>query len=197
MSDDEISRRLFMRGALGTIGTSWLMLHWPELVAAAEHAQHAASTPDSATLQFFTRDEAADVEAICAQIIPTDETPGAREAGAVFFIDRALATFFAHRASGFRAQLARFRADCASRYPQPGKFAALGSEQQIEFLRAMELTPFFGSVHTLTVLGMFTAPQHGGNRDLVGWKLMGFQDQHIFQPPFGYYDRDYPGFERT
>ncbi|MGH8237656.1 MAG: hypothetical protein ACREXP_11635 [Steroidobacteraceae bacterium] len=33
-----------------------------------------------------------------------------------------------------------------------------------------------------------------GNLDGVGWKLLGFQDQHIFEPPFGYYDRDYPGF---
>ena len=28
----------------------------------------------------------------------------------------------------------------------------------------------------------------------VGWKLIGFEDRHVFQPPFGYYDRDYPGF---
>jgi hypothetical protein len=28
----------------------------------------------------------------------------------------------------------------------------------------------------------------------LGWKLMGFEDQHIFTPPFGDYDRDYAGF---
>ena len=28
----------------------------------------------------------------------------------------------------------------------------------------------------------------------AGWKLLGFEDLHAFQPPFGYYDRDYPGF---
>ena len=37
-------------------------------------------------------------------------------------------------------------------------------------------------------------PAYGGNRDGVGWKLIGFEDRHVFQPPFGYYDRDYPGF---
>jgi hypothetical protein len=26
---------------------------------------------------------------------------------------------------------------------------------------------------------------------------MGFEDQHVFNPPFGYYDRDYAGFEVT
>jgi hypothetical protein len=28
----------------------------------------------------------------------------------------------------------------------------------------------------------------------VGWKLIGFEDRHFFQPPFGFYDRGYPGF---
>lgn len=44
-------------------------------------------------------------------------------------------------------------------------------------------------------------PKYGGNRDGIGWKLLGFEIQHSFQPPFGFYDRDYPGFaaesERT
>ena len=31
--------------------------------------------------------------------------------------------------------------------------------------------------------------------DGLGWGLIGFQDQHVFSPPFGHYDRDYPGFE--
>ena len=41
---------------------------------------------------------------------------------------------------------------------------------------------------------MFSMPAYGGNRDGVGWKLIGFDDQHAFQSPFGHYDRDYPGF---
>jgi hypothetical protein len=41
---------------------------------------------------------------------------------------------------------------------------------------------------------MFSLPAYGGNRDGVGWKLIGFEDEHVFHPPFGYYDRDYPGF---
>ena len=38
------------------------------------------------------------------------------------------------------------------------------------------------------------SPEYGGNRDGVGWRMIGFVDEHAFQPPFGYYDRDYPGF---
>jgi Gluconate 2-dehydrogenase subunit 3 len=58
----------------------------------------------------------------------------------------------------------------------------------------VERTPFFERVRLLTLLGMFALPKYGGNRDHVGWQLIGFPDQHIFQPPFGYYDREYPGF---
>ena len=30
--------------------------------------------------------------------------------------------------------------------------------------------------------------RYGGNRDRVGWKLIGFEDRMAYQPPFGYYD---------
>ena len=38
---------------------------------------------------------------------------------------------------------------------------------------------------------MFSNPSYGGNRGGIGWKLLGFEDQHIFDPPFGYYDQGY------
>ena len=112
----------------------------------------------------------------------------------MYFIDRALATFFAHMAQHFRSQLSAFHRDCRERYPEVESFANLPSDRQIEWLRTIEHTPFFQSMQRLTVLGMFTMPAYGGNRDGLGWQLMGFVDQHVFEPPFGYYDRDYPGF---
>ena len=33
-----------------------------------------------------------------------------------------------------------------------------------------------------------------GSGDRLTVSLLGFEDQHLFSPPFGYYDRDYPGF---
>ena len=72
-------------------------------------------------------------------------------------------------------------------------FASLTSEQQIEYLKGVDQTPFFNTTRLLTLLGMFSLPAYGGNRDGVGWKLLGFEDGHVFHPPFGYYDRDYPG----
>jgi gluconate 2-dehydrogenase gamma chain len=191
---DEQSRRSFLRSAGGTLGASWLTLKWPQIAHAAQHSHQAAQAPAAPTPRFFTTEEAADVAAIAAQIIPSDETPGAREAGVVFFIDQALATFFARRATRFRNDLAGFRAQYAAQFPNRGPFAALPDKEQIQYLRRVEHTPFFDSMRTLTVLGMFASPAYGGNRELAGWTLLGFEDQHVFEPPFGHYDRDYPGF---
>jgi gluconate 2-dehydrogenase gamma chain len=37
-------------------------------------------------------------------------------------------------------------------------------------------------------MGFFGDPSYGGNRDQAGWKLIGFEDKHQYEPPFGYYD---------
>ncbi len=176
------------------LGAPALALEWSDVAAAAHHALSAAGGAGTPGATVLSRAEAADIDAISAQIIPSDDTPGAHEAGVVFFIDHALATFFAPLAREFRTQLGLFQAACSALHP--GKsFAALPAEQQIEFLKTMDSTPFFARMRLLTVLGMFAMPAYGGNRNNVGWALLGFEDQHVFEPPFGYYDRAYPGFE--
>lgn len=191
---DALSRRLFLSAAAGMLGVASLPLEWAQ-VAHAAHEADTARKGDAARFTFLTSTEAADVEAIAAQIIPSDQTPGAREAGVVYFIDIALGAFFAQRAGEFRARLGEFQSFCRNRTPDMTSFAALSSEQQIELLQAVEHTPFFATMKLLTVLGMFSMPSYGGNRQSAGWKLLGFEDRHVFVPPFGYYDRDYPGFE--
>jgi gluconate 2-dehydrogenase gamma chain len=193
--DGRYSRRAFLRVAGGALGGTWLTLDLAKVAHAAHDAQVAQESSGAPTTSFLSQAELADVDAITAQIIPTDDTPGAREAGVALFIDRALATFFGRMAPDFRSQLAAFRLRCQAQYPDAGSFAALTHEQQIEFLKQVDRTPFFERVRLLTLVGMFAMPKYGGNRDGVGWKLIGFQDQHIFEPPFGYYDRDYPGFK--
>ena len=193
--NDGHSRRTFLRVAGGALGGAWLTLDLSK-VAQAAHDAHAAresaGAPDTA---FLSQAELADVDAIAAQIIPTDDTPGAREAGVALFIDRALATFFGRMAPDFRSQLAAFRLRCQAQYPDAASFAALDDEQQIELLKQVDRTPFFERVRLLTLVGMFAMPKYGGNRDGVGWKLLGSQDQHIFTPRAGHYGRDYPGFK--
>lgn len=192
-NDAEVARRTFLRLMGGTLGASCLALNWSEIAVAAKQAATESAT-GSRPLQFLTPGEAADVEAICAQIIPTDSTPGAREAGVLLFVDRALQSFFAHQAATFRSGLAEFQSACRTWRPQASSYSALAPAQQIEFLHTVDHTPFFASMRLLTVIGMFSLPIYGGNRNGVGWKLLGFEDVHAFQPPFGYYDRDYPGF---
>ena len=192
--NDGLSRRTFLRVAGGALGGAWLTLDLSK-VAQAAHDAHEAREAGALNTSFLSRAELADVDAITAQIIPTDDTPGAREAGVALFIDRALATFFGRMAPDFRSQLAAFRLRCQAQHPDAGSFAALSNEQQIAFLKQVDRTPFFERVRLLTLVGMLAMPKYGGNRDGIGWKLLGFQDQHIFTPPFGYYDRDYPGFK--
>jgi hypothetical protein len=174
------------------LGVAWLVAQWPSIAAAAHHAEQGADA-GAPRLQFFSAADAADVAAICEQIVPSGRTAGAREAHAVFFIDRSLSTYFAKLAPGYRAGLAEFqdRFRSASK-SQP--FAAAQGGDQIAFLKAVDLSPFFESTRMLTVLGMLASPKYGGNYQGLGWKMVGFADQHAFAPPFGYYDREYGGF---
>ena len=110
------------------------------------------------------------------------------------FIDNVLGSLLAHWRPSFEAGLREFQQACRTANPDAASFAALSPSRQIEFLRTVETTRFFDQARLLTLCGMFTNPSYGGNRDGLGWKLIGFEDQHVFEPPFGYYDRDYPGF---
>ena len=89
---NELSRRRFLSQAGTGVGAAWISANWPEMVAAATHAQRRRNRVRR-KLEFFTPAEATEIDALSARIIPTDDTPGAREAGVVYFIDRALMTF--------------------------------------------------------------------------------------------------------
>lgn len=52
---------------------------------------------------------------------------------------------------------------------------------------------FFFVARSLVVMGLFSNPELGGNRDGIGWELVGFENRFAYQPPFGYYDRDEHG----
>jgi hypothetical protein len=195
-SSDEhagLSRRSFLLSSGELLTAAWVAAQWPVIAAAAEHAHHVGDAPAPARLQFFAAGEAADVAAICEQIIPSGATGGAREAHAVYFIDRSLSTYFAKLAPDYRAGLGEFQ----SRFragSKPDTFAAASHDEQMAFLKTLDSSPFFESTRMLTVLGMLASPKYGGNFRGSGWKMLGFVDQHAFAPPFGYYDREYAGF---
>jgi len=194
MDDAILSRRSLLQAIAATMATMALPLGWPEIAQAAHESHAAPQGGRDATLSFLSAAEAADIEAVASQIVPTDDTPGARDAHVISFIDRALSTFFSQLADDYRAQLSEFQGAFRERHPSVPSFASLTSEQQIEYLKGVDQTPFFNATRLLTLLGMFSLPAYGGNRDGAGWKLIGFEDHHVFHPPFGHYDRDYPGF---
>lgn len=180
------TRREFIEASSALVGSAWLAVHWPAIEAAARHARRALA--QRAPFEILTPDEARALEAVAAQIIPTDDTPGAREAGVIYFMDRALGSFGAQFLQPIREGLPDLVKAARATNPAARGFAELSPKQQAEVLRSMEQTPFFGAVRFLTVAGMFGDPSYGGNRDRVGWQMIGFDGGHAHQPPFGYYD---------
>jgi gluconate 2-dehydrogenase gamma chain len=186
MKETASSRRQFLVGSGTGFGAAWLAAHWSEIAAAHQHARAAAAAGTPEALQSFTPDEAREIEAVAAQILPADETPGAREAGVLYFIDRALATFARDTRPVYKKGLRMLRGKSAAL--GAARFSDLPPERQIELLKSIEKTPFFETVHFHTIAGFFGSPEHGGNRDLIGWKLIQFEDEPSFEPPFGWYD---------
>jgi hypothetical protein len=187
------SRRSFLLSSGSTLTGAWIAANWPAIVKAAEHSHHsAAKAPDK--FSFLQPAEVADVDAITAQIVPSGKTPGAREAHATHFIDHSLTTFFFWRAEHFRSGLKQFQSSFLSAHPGAVAFAHISPEAQIAHLETVEATEFFQTTRLLTLLGMFSSPQYGGNFNEIGWKMIGFADEHVFSPPFGYYDAQYTGF---
>jgi gluconate 2-dehydrogenase gamma chain len=185
---DQVTRRAFLAAA-GAAGSAWLLAD-PALVhAALAHARKAVgATP--ARFEVLTQAQAADLEAICMRIFPSDGTPGAKEAGVIHFIDKSLATFAAPQKEFLLNGLADANKKVVAKWPGTASFAALTPERQDEYLKSIEQTPFFGQVRFATCVGMFGNPSYGGNQGETGWKLLGFQSHGIYQPPFGYYDAE-------
>lgn len=188
MSTKGKSRRSFLIASVTGMNAAWVAANYPGILAAQKHVRLAVKAGQLPQLAFFTEAQAAEIGAMAAQIIPTDESPGAREAHCLYFIDRALSTFAKASQPVYIQGLQDLQSKTQLLYPDAAKFSALTSEQQIKVLTAIESTPFFKTVRTHTVIGFFSRPVHGGNYDKIGWKLIGYDDSLNHQPPFGYYD---------
>lgn len=188
MSARDQSRREFLLGSLSGVGAAWVVANVAGIEEAQAFVQQAARPGQAASFAFFTPAQAAEVEAMAAQIIPTDSTPGAREARVIQFIDRVLVTFEKGRQADYISGLKDLEAQTKQSFPSASAFSALSSDQQIQVLTAMEKTPFFNLVRTHTITGFFANPAHGGNANKVGWQLVRYDDSLNHRPPFGFYD---------
>jgi len=245
-----ITRRRFLRGSSAAVASTGLVTAAAGVITAPSAAQDAtpaapaASTPmgehtmplppGDSPVEFFTVPEAQTVDAITGRILPgTANDPGAREAGAVYYIDRTLSgtnfgldlktytqgpflgtseepvtveassvpdvyrTVFVaeERASRYgyqsvltpqqmyRRGIAFVNAYAQSQFGQD--FIDLTDQQQDSILTDMEAdkasgfdgptgSAFFTQLRNDTIEGTFSDPMYGGNRDLVGWKLIGY-----------------------
>jgi len=209
--NESVSRRRFLSRGVTGLSAAWASSHWPALLAAASHAHQAANSATPPKFGFFTTDEAKEIDAITSRIIPTDDTPGAHEAGVVYFIDRGLTTFSVDDQKTYREGLPALQSRVAEMFHGKSKFSELTTEQQDEVLHSFDeqsaqgrqrwfrtsagAQNLFETLRQHTIAGFLIDPDYGGNRDAAGWKVIGREREHMFQPPFGYYDRDYPGWE--
>jgi gluconate 2-dehydrogenase gamma chain len=139
-------------------------------------------------LRFFTASEARVISAACERIFPGDANgPGATDAGVVIYIDRQLAgpygrdkyryvkpPFVAsvpeHGYQGKESPRQIYRAGIRDL----GNFADLPIDAQDRKLGEIESTRFFELLRSHTLEGRFCDPMHGGNANLIGWKMIGY-----------------------
>jgi gluconate 2-dehydrogenase gamma chain len=202
---NDLTRRAFLFRASGSVGAAWVSTHWPAVLAAATHAREAARSETQTKLEFFSTEEAVEIDALTARIIPSDDTPGAREAGAVYFIDHALTAFARDDQKTYKDGLPDLQARVRELFPEVEKFSKASPEQQDQVLHSLDkhaeeglrefrssaaAKPFFETLRVHTIIAFLIDPESGGNRNGVGWKVIGRDPDHMFQPPFGYYDKD-------
>ena len=140
-------------------------------------------SPRRAALETLTAAEADTLEAIVARIIPSDENgPGAAEARAAHYIDRALVGPLRGSRAAYAAGLAAI--DDYAQSAKGAAFAKLAAKDQDAVLTDLEknvatgFTPnaaaFFTLLRTHTIQGTFCDPYYGGNANFVGWDLIGY-----------------------
>jgi hypothetical protein len=142
-----------------------------------------AASPRREPLENLTAAEADMLEAIVARLIPSDEHgPGAIDARAAHYIDRALGGALASSREAYTAGLAAL--DRYARSSRGGAFTQLSRTDQDSVLIDVETgaatgftgssAAFFNLVLTHTHQGTFGDPYYGGNANFVGWDLLGY-----------------------
>ena len=151
-----------------------------ESLALPERVEMAAAREP---LENLTATEADLLEAIVARLIPSDANgPGASEARAAHYIDRALGGALASSRQAYTAGLAAL--DRYSRSSRGQPFTELSSNDQDSVLIDVETgaatgftgssAQFFGLVLGHTHQGTFGDPYYGGNANFIGWDLIGY-----------------------
>ena len=179
-----VSRREWLK-RVGAAGLMPPRIFLPLVSPAGDSLPSLAQAPGgsaASTLESLTAAEAEVLGAVTARLIPTDSNgPGATEARAAEYIDRALGGALASFRDTYRAGLAAL-----DRYAQSARgssFARLSAADQDGILTDVERnaangfpqsSAFFNLVLAHTIQGTFCDPYYGGNANFVGWDLVGY-----------------------
>ncbi len=178
----EMLKRVGAAGAVGAVAA----LPAAELTPSAQAQSKPSGVPPPSVreaLETLTATESDILEAMVARIIPTDDNgPGAAEARAAHYIDRALTGPLASSKAAYVSGLAALDAYAQSAKGAP--FTKLNARDQDAVLTDLEknvakdfrpsAAAFFNMVRTHTMQGTFCDPYYGGNAHFVGWNLIGY-----------------------
>jgi len=128
--------------------------------------------------------------AIAERIFPTTDSPGAVKIGALDYIDIALAGDYAALVPLYRQGLGIIDRHARSKFgaqfvdlPDELKDAVLVDFEAGAIAGFTKAAEFFENVRYHVLEGIFCEPQYGGNKDMIGWRLVNFPGQQ-----FGYAD---------
>lgn len=190
------SRRVFMRRVtfMGGGVMLWAGACKKETPGPVEAAKTSTPTVAPTPHRTFTAAEFAVLSAAVDRLLPKDEDPGALEANVPEYIDRILQS----------PEIAKLKTDFvpglsaldrrSNRMFKVG-FAQATPSQQDELLTIFKESEersgearWYEMLVTLTLEGFLGDPSYGGNKDRVGWKLVGFElvGREASEPPTGY-----------
>jgi gluconate 2-dehydrogenase gamma chain len=183
-TDDGGPRDLSRRGLFKQIGVAGAAAAMPAAALAPPVAAQApAPAPRLEALESLTAAEADILEAIVARLIPSDASgPGAKEARAAHYIDRALAGALRGSRAAYAAGLAALDDYAVS--VKGASFVKLAANDQDAVLSDLQKNvatgfvpnsaAFFNLVRAHTIQGTFCDPYYGGNANFVGWDMIGY-----------------------
>lgn len=187
MNSEANTRRQFLKLSGASLGALGLSTHIPLLQAFGKQAQ--LSHQQGASFENINSILAANIAAVCEQIFPTDESPGAKEIGVIYFIDKVWNDLIGADSKLIEKGLYEIELHVKANTKSNKQFSDLEFDLQKNILEKFETQSFFQTLHFWTIAGLFSMPKYGGNKNQLGWDLLGFDHRHVWTPPFGYYDQ--------
>jgi gluconate 2-dehydrogenase gamma chain len=184
ISRRDLLKRAAAVGAVSAVGPAEAGPHVRDDVDAARPFQDRnPAAVRREPLENLTAGEMDILDAVVARLIPSDEHgPGAVEARAAHYIDRALGGALTSSRSAYTAGLAAL--DQYARSSRGAAFTKLSATDQDSVLIDVETgaargftgssAAFFALLLTHTHQGTFGDPYYGGNANFVGWDLLGY-----------------------